>query len=396
MPIDPLAHEALGRATRLEVDFSRLAHNLNKLRERCEVPVMGMVKALSYGGGIKVAIELDRLGIDALGVAYPVEGLKIRLAGVGCPILVLCAEKTSYPQMIEAGLEPSIFRLDQIEDWAEAAEKAGKTGKASVQLKVETGMHRLGLSSGHWGDAGRLCRQLNVPISAVFSHLAAADRKEKDDFTQKQIKAYRKACISIAGTAGAANNNFKRHLSNTAAGGRFPNAHFDMVRVGLGLHGLGLDRSFEGLQPVSRLLTEIIQLNHVPAGQPVGYNAADDSNDHDSTAPHDRTIAVLPVGYADGYPRSLSYGQGEAALKLKSTSLDERSAPGQAVRCPTVGPVCMDFTMIDVTSIQAHISQEVELFGDEVTLEELASKAGTLPYEILCGVRERVQRKYLG
>lgn len=381
-------HETLNRSTRLEVDFDRLAHNLSKLRERCEVPVMGMVKARGYGAGVELAVQLDRLNIDALGVAYPIEGFELRSAGVTCPILVMSAEKASYPQMIEAGLEPSIFRLDQISDWAEAAKNAGKTGKKKVQLKVETGMHRMGLSSEHWGDAGRLCRKLNVPIGSVFSHLAAADLPEKDPFTRAQIKVYRKACIAIAGTAGASNNGFQRHLANTAASARFPEARFDMVRIGLGLHGFDLSGSFQGLKPVSRFLTEISQLNHVPAGEAVGYNAG-----QNSTADHDRIIAILPVGYADGYPRNLGNATGEVAIRNENRASTSDAA--RSWRCPTVGPVCMDFTMIDVTGVKVQVGSEVELFGDAVGLEEMAYKAGTLPYEIICGVQQRVQRRYL-
>jgi alanine racemase len=373
------APEVGARATRLEVDFERLAHNLNKLRERCKVPIMGMVKALGYGAGVDLAIELDRLGIDALGVAYPVEGFQLRANGVTCPVLVLCAEQEAYPRMLELNLEPSIFRLDQIESWAAASAQArAGTGAAEipVHLKVETGMRRMGLPAEHWGEAGRTCQKFGLTIGSVFSHLSAADIPVKDPHTLKQIQAYKRACVVIGGTAGAGPNTFKRHLANTAAAGRFPQARLDMVRIGVGLHGLDPSGAWKCLQPISKLLTCISQVQDVPAKAPVSYNA-DDS----STADRNRRIAMLPVGYADGYPRSLGNGCGETVIA------------GQ--RCPTVGPVCMDFTLVDVTDCpKVQPGEGVELFGDTYSVADFAQAAGTIPYEVLCGVQQRVRRVY--
>ena len=369
--------EAGARATRLEVDFERLAYNLNTLRERCKVPIMGMVKALGYGAGIDLAIELDRLGIDALGVAYPVEGFQLRASGVKCPIVVLCAEQEAYPRMLELNLEPSIFRLDQIESWAAACARAGtQTAEVPVHLKVETGMRRMGLPAEHWGEAGRNCQKLGLTIGSVFSHLSAADIPAKDPHTLEQVQAYKRACVVIGGTAGAGPNPFKRHLANTAAAGRFPQARLDMVRIGLGLHGLDPSGSHKNLKPISKLLTCISQVQDVPANAPVSYNA-----DKSSAADCDRRIAMLPVGYADGYPLSLGNGRGETVIA------------GQ--RCPTVGPVCMDFTLVDVTGCpEVKAGESVELFGDLYSVTDFAQAAGTIPYEVLCGVQQRVRRVY--
>ena len=375
------ALEANPHTTVFDLDLGRLAQNLEQHREKFGLPIMGMVKAFAYGAGDAVAVELNRLGISRLAVAFTEEGTALRKAGVQCPIMVLNADPQRFQDLLEWRLEPEVHRLDTLDQWGRA--RANHTGSDprtnGVHLKVETGMHRLGLAPEEAHAAGAKCAALGIPIISVYSHLSAADDAQADAHTHQQIKAYNAACQAVQSgwsstTGGSEGPQFIRHLANTSGAARFPEAHFDMVRIGLGLYGLDASGTMENLQPIGRFHTRISHLHTVPAGTPVGYGAKD-------SADHDRLIATLPVGYADGLPRSA--GMGNVHL----------FTGGQL--CPTVGPVCMDGCMIDVTGLTVRVGDPVEIFGDQASLEDLASATGTIPYEILCRIPQRVRRRHL-
>ena len=384
----PFAFERVSRAleanphtTVFDLDLGRLAHNLEQHRERFGLPIMGMVKAFAYGAGDAVAIELSRLGITRLAVAFTEEGVALRKAGVQCPIMVLNADPQRFHDLIEWRLEPEVHHLGTIEQWGRvrANHAAIEEGENGVHLKVETGMHRLGLAPEEAHLAGAKCAELGIPIISVYSHLSAADDVDADAHTRLQIEAYDAACQAVSqGWASTSDrpegSGFIRHLANTAGAARFPDARYDMVRIGLGLYGLDASGTMKNLQPIGRFHTRISHLHDVTAGTPVGYGAKD-------SARHTRRIATLPVGYADGLPRSAGMGKVHLFTGGKL--------------CPTVGPVCMDGCMIDVTGMEVRVGDPVEIFGDHATIEDLASATGTIPYEILCRIPQRVRRRHL-
>ena len=375
--------EVNSHTTVLDLDLGKLAHNLDRFRERFNKPIMGMVKAFAYGAGDAVAVELDRLGIDRLAVAFAEEGIKLRKRGVQCPLLVLNADPGRYADLIEWNLEPEIHRIKDLSRWANVLRLTGTKSALSaslgVHLKVETGMHRLGLQKDEWTEAGAQCAQLGVRIASVYSHLSAADDPTRDDHSRDQIHRYQDACSSIAdGWASQSPKgsapDFLKHLVNTAGAARFPEAHHDLIRVGLGLYGLDASNTIEGLQPIGTFHSAISHIHVVPAGEPVGYGGKD-------IAKAPRTIATLPVGYADGLPRSA--GMGAAQLFVAGDSR------------PIVGPVCMDSCMIDVTGLAVQRGTSVEVFGEHAPLEMLAAASGTIPYELLCRIPQRVRRRHL-
>ncbi len=375
--------EVNSHTTVLDLDLGKLAHNLDRFRECFDKPIMGMVKAFAYGAGDAVAVELDRLGIDRLAVAFVEEGVALRKRGVRCPLLVLNADPGRYADLIEWSLEPEVHRIEDLSRWANALRHAGVEGASTdtlgVHLKVETGMHRLGLQKNQWREAGERCAQLGVRIASVYSHLSAADDPDRDDHSRDQINRYQDACTSIAGgwasqSPTGSTPHFLKHLVNTAGASRFPEARHDLIRIGLGLYGMDASNTIYGLQPIGTFRSAISHIHVVPAGDPVGYGGRDIEG-----VP--RTIATLPVGYADGLPRSA--GMGAAQLFVAGELR------------PIVGPVCMDSCMIDVSGLDVQRGTNVEVFGENAPLETLASAAGTIPYELLCRIPQRVRRRHL-
>lgn len=372
--------ESNPHSTVLDLDLGRLAHNLQRHREQLDRPIMGMVKAFAYGAGETVAVELDRLGIDRLAVAFAEEGISLRRQGVGCPIMVLNADPQRFADLRAWGLEPEIHHIENLSGWSNAPAPPGDSDAAlpGVHLKVETGMHRLGLGQEHWHEAGMRCARLGLPIISVYSHLSAADDPEADSHTRAQLERFTAACTDISAgwmaVAGTPAPPFLRHIANTAGAARFPEARLDLVRIGLGLYGLDTSNTMGGLKPIGRFHTRVSHVHLVASGDPVGYGASD-------RAGHDRLIATLPVGYADGLPRSA--GHGKAWLHCGGAS------------CPTVGPVCMDSCMIDITGLDVHMGDPVEIFGDAAPIQALAAATDTIPYELLCRIPPRVRRRHL-
>ena len=316
-------------------------------------------------------------------MAFTEEGVALRKRGVRCPILVLNADARRYADLIEWDLEPEVHRLEDLDRWADALRHAGPVGEGVAQcgihLKVETGMHRLGLQEDQWAAAGRRCAQLNVTIASVYSHLSAADDPTQDAHSRKQMQRFEAACAAIAEGWTVVHPDhtppdFLRHLVNTAGAARFPEAHHHFIRIGLGLYGLDASGSVDGLQPIGTFRSAVSHLHEVPAGEPVGYGAH-------ATANQARTIATIPVGYADGLPRTA--GNGAAHLHL-----------GGALR-PIVGPVCMDSCMVDATGLDVRRGSSVEIFGDHAPIHALAEATGTIAYELLCRIPQRVRRRHL-
>jgi alanine racemase len=368
------AHETV-----MEVNLSAIVHNLNQFRSKLgpEVKIMAMVKAFSYGSGsFEIANVLQFHHADYLAVAYADEGVELRKAGITLPIMVMNPEEQSYDSMIQYNLEPEIFSFRVLGLFDEAARRnkilQESDHRLNVHIKLDTGMHRLGFEEKDINELiVRIRNNKNLRIRSVFSHLAGSDEEEHDEFTRLQIR-----CFATMSSAITTHFDYPilRHILNSAGISRFPGGQFDMVRLGIGLYGIGSNEEEQAhLQQVSTLKTTISQIRHIPKGDTIGYSRK-------GYASENMQIATVPIGYADGLSRKLSNGKGRMIVHGKPA--------------PVVGNVCMDMCMIDITNIAASEGDEVIVFGDEYPIVRIARDLGTIPYEVLTNVSRRVKRVY--
>lgn len=357
--------------TILEVDLDAMAANLNYFRslvpEGTKLAVM--VKAFSYGSGSgEVAGLLQYQGADYLMVAFADEGVALRAEGIGIPIAVMNPQPEAFDNMIEFNLEPEIYSLEILEAFDRALVKHG-IRNYPVHLKLNTGMNRSGLDPE---DIPALLEFFSVSrrviLRSVFSHLAGSDEEIHDAFTLQQIGLFSEMTERIQA---AFPYKILRHILNSAGIERFQQYSFDMVRLGIGLHGISAAGAV--LAPVSTFKTYIASVREVKAGETVGYGRK-------GMLMRDSRIAVVPVGYADGLNRHLSNGVGEMAVK--------------GIRVPVIGNICMDTCMLDITGTDIEAGDEVEIFGKHIRVTEISDKLGTIPYEVLTGVAHRVKRVY--
>lgn len=352
--------------TSLEVNLSRLQNNLNLIKSKVgqKTKIMAMVKALAYGsGGYQIAKLLESNNVDYLGVAYTDEATQLKSSGITTPIMVLNPDFTDLTPYIEHNIQPVIYSFDSLEKV--------RGHQVKIHLEFDTGMHRLGFTGNDVDTlAKRLQNQETLEVVSVFSHLAGSDEKNHDEQSHKQIQEFTEICDRLSSKL---QNKFIRHIANTAAIERLPTAVFDMVRLGIGLYGISSLQGESELLPVGTFKSYISQIKTVKANEGVGYG-------FHSKADHERQIAVVAVGYADGYSRSFSQGVGSFRINGKNA--------------PVVGNVCMDMTMCDVSGIPCAEGDEVTIFGDGPRVEELAKNIGTIPYEILANVSARVNRVY--
>ena len=361
--------------TTLEINLNAIVHNLNyfKSKLRPGVRLMAMVKAFAYGAGAyEIAALLQYHRIDYLAVAYADEGVELREAGITTPIVVLNADPDSFETMVVQRLEPEIYNFRSLREFAAAVSHCGSTGYP-VHLKIDTGMHRLGFSENELPD---LCRELRgcteLRVATIFSHLAASDDARHDEFTECQIETFSRSCEIVESALG---RELVKHILNSSGIERFPVAQFNMVRLGIGLHGIGsTPESRDKLQNTGALSSAIVQIKDIPASDTVGYGRRGE-------AKAAMRIATIPIGYADGLNRKLGCGGGYFMVNGKPA--------------PLVGSVCMDSCMIDVTSIEAQEGDRVIIFGDRPGISEIAEAIGTIPYEVLTSISSRVKRIYL-
>ncbi|MDR2814182.1 MAG: bifunctional UDP-N-acetylmuramoyl-tripeptide:D-alanyl-D-alanine ligase/alanine racemase [Prevotellaceae bacterium] len=358
--------------TTLEVNLTALTDNLNALRATLAkgVKTLAMVKANAYGAGLsEVARLLQHQRVDYLGVAFADEGVQLRRAGISMPVIVLNPEPGTFEQMLEYRLEPEIYNLPMLQRYSEAVLRSGE-GMCNIHLKLDTGMHRLGFVAEEL-DELLLClpRFRNLKVASIFSHLAAADEPQHDDFTRAQIALFNAMSKRVEEELGY---KTLRHLANSAGVERFPEAQLDMVRLGISLYGASATKP-GNMRTVSVLKSTVVQVKHVPAGDTVGYGRK-------GTADEDKTIAVIPVGYADGLNRLLGNGAGSVLVNGKLA--------------PFIGNICMDMCMADVTGLAVREGDEVTVFGENPAVTSLAEKLGTIPYEIFTRISTRVNRVY--
>ena len=358
--------------SRLELNLPACKDNYRYFRSRLEpsTKLLILVKANAYGhGAVEFAAMMQNCGADYLAVALPVEGMELRKAGISLPILVLTAGTDFFEEIIDGHLEPGIPNLYSLKALCDVLEKRD-IRNFPVHIKLDTGMHRLGFMTSELQD---LCDFLKtcpyVKVKSVYSHLAASEDPESDDFTLGQIKMFKENADCITSAIG-----YKPmyHVLNSAGIERFPQYQFDMVRLGVGIYGISALPDVK-LAPVASLKVKILQIKTLsPEDGTIGYGR------HGKIAPEGTVIATVPVGYADGIDRHL--GRGNASFSLNGH------------RVPTIGNICMDMCMLDVTGVPAAVGDTVTIFGADPTVSEIASILGTIPYEIMTSVPRRIER----
>lgn len=361
--------------TVLSINLNSIAYNLKKYKEKLnrDTKIMAMVKAFGYGSGsYEIASVLEFNKVDYLAVAYADEGIELRKAGISLPIMVMNIDNSTFDSIVNYNLEPEIFSFQLLHDFTSFLKKS-EVQNYPVHLKIDTGMHRLGFMQN---EISSLCEKITstlfIKVKSVFSHLAASEDPAQDDFTLLQYHLFNKCCDQIEKALGY---SFDKHIDNTSGISRHPDMQMNMVRLGIGLYGIdGNKKMQKNLKNVSTLTTTISQIKKIEAGETIGYGRM-------GKVVKNSIIAIVRIGYADGYSRRLGNGIGKMLVKNKLV--------------PVIGNVCMDMTILDVTGIKdLKEEDEVVVFGEALSLQLLASWAETIPYEIMTGISQRVKRIY--
>lgn len=364
--------ELIAHETTMEVNLNALVDNLNYFRSGLnpETKVMSMVKAFAYGSGaVEVARTLQHHRCDYLAVAVADEGAELRREGIRIPIVVMNPELGSLNLIFDNKLEPEIYSFRLLKQFMLAAERLGITDYP-IHLKIDSGMHRLGFEETDLDELITLIsNQQQVKIRSVFSHLAGSDDPKLDYFTRQQVELFTRCADRIQN---AFEHKIMRHILNSAGTERFPEYQFDMIRLGIGHYGISALPGVH-LRQVCSLKTVILQIKTIQPGETVGYS-------RNGKVEKQKRIAILPIGYADGFDRKLSNGVGEVLVNGK--------------RAKVIGNVSMDLIAIDITGTEAAEGDKVEIFGENLLLSEVAGWLHTIPYEILTSISRRVKRVY--
>jgi alanine racemase len=371
--LEKKAHETV-----LEINLNAIAHNLKTYQSTLKsgTKIMCMVKAFAYGSGsYEVANVLQFNRADYLAVAYTDEGIELRRNGIHLPIMVMNPEQRSFEAMIAHKLEPDLYNHRVFDSFIETLSLVHANGGEPfpIHIELETGMHRLGFEAD---DIPLLVQKLTasnaVKVASIFSHLAASESEQEDSYTKNQIASFEKYSSQIMK---ALDYKPLRHILNSTGITRHADAQYDMVRLGIGLYGIDDSAVLQKkLLPVSTLKTTISQIKHLKKGDTVGYGRI-------GKVDKDMSIATVAIGYADGLSRRLNNGVGTMMVRGKSV--------------PIIGNVCMDMTMLNITDVPDVVEgDEVIVFGENPSILSIAKAAGTIPYEILTGISQRVKRIY--
>lgn len=368
---------AKAQQTILEIDLNALNHNFQHLKSRINsnTKFMAVVKAFAYGSdACELANYLQKLPVDYFAVAFVNEGVQLRNAGITKPILVLHPQVVNFNILIENCLEPSLYNAKILNEFIAIA-SAEKLTDYPIHIKFNTGLNRLGFSEN---EVDTIALKVNetaaVKIKSVFSHLAASEDLNERDFTINQIEKFKNISANITKKL-----DYKPwlHMCNTSGILNYPEAHFDMVRSGIGLYGFGnSEKENKNFKPIGSLKTIISQIHAIDKGESVGYNRAYKTDAFLRTA-------TLPIGHADGIGRQYGKGKGYVIINNKKAHI--------------LGNVCMDMIMVDVTNIDCNEGDEVIVFGPEMTTaENLAKTANTISYELITAISQRIKRVYIG
>ena len=358
--------------SRLEISLPACLENYKYFRGKLDdsTKLLVLVKANAYGhGAVEFASLMEDAGADYLAVAYPVEGIELRQGGIKSPIMVLTAGSDSFEEMINYGLEPGIPNLCTLKALCKVLKKR-EVKNFPVHIKLDTGMHRLGFMTEEITELLEFLGTCDlVKVKSVYSHLAASDDPEHDAFTISQVELFKSNADKLSDCIG-----YKPmyHILNSAGIERFPQYQFDMVRLGIGIYGVSALADVK-LSPAASFKCKVLQIKTLKQSDgTIGYGR------HGKISPEGTVIATIPVGYADGVDRHLS--RGNASFMLNGH------------RVPTIGNVCMDMSMLDITGVDAKVGDTVTIFGENPSISELAAILGTIPYEILTSVPRRIKR----
>lgn len=360
--------------TILEINFPALRKNYQYLNSRVTTVTkfLAVVKAYAYGSdAVEIAKELEKLGVDYLAVAYIKEGVILRDAGIKTPIIVLHPQPINFNLLIDNHLEPSLYSVNVFNRFTEIAKEKNQT-KYPVHIKFNTGLNRLGFCEDEVGFIHSKIKESTIlKISSIFSHLAASEDENERDFSKSQIEIFKNISIKLFSKL-----DYKpmMHICNTSGILNYPEAHFDMVRSGIGLYGFSnIPKEQKNFTPIATLKSVISQIHLINKEETVGYNRAFKSNGFLKTA-------TIPIGHADGISRSYGNEKGWVLINNKKASI--------------IGNICMDMMMINITNIDCKEGDEVLIFGELNTAETLAERTNSISYELITAISQRVKRVF--
>ncbi|WP_299121487.1 alanine racemase [uncultured Winogradskyella sp.] len=361
--------------TVLEIDLSALTHNFNYLKSKLQpkTKFLAVVKAFAYGSdSVAIAKHLQKLNVDYFAVAYSKEGVVLRDAGITTPILVLHPQPVNFSTIIERCLEPSMYNAKILNEFIEIAEQHSQTNYP-VHIKFNTGLNRLGFWENDVDYIVNVLKKTDSIIAkSIFSHLAASEDMDEKDFTKQQIHTFHSISNEFADKIGYIP---WLHLCNTSGVLNYPEAHLDMVRCGIGLYGFGNSaKEDRNLIPIASLKSVISQIHNIEKDETVGYNRAYKANGFEKTA-------TIPIGHADGVNRIYGNKKGFVTINGK--------------KAPIIGNVCMDMIMVNITGIDCNEGDEVIIFNPKYKASNLAESAGTISYEIITSISQRVKRSFI-
>ena len=362
--------------TVFEINLNKIVDNINYYKSilNTNTKIMAMIKATGYGNGSsEIAKTLQYNGINYLAVAYTDEGVELRDSQIKLPIMVMNPEIDSLDDIITYQLEPEIYSIRILNEFINCLNKYAISEPYPIHLKIDTGMHRLGFEENNIDELISILNKNNqLKIASIFSHLVGSDNPNLDEFTNHQIKIFNAITSKIETELKCTT---LKHICNSGGITRFKNAHFDMVRLGIGMYGIGVNiEEQNSLQHVGKLSTKISQIKKVNKNESIGYN-------RNAIAENNLTIATIPIGYADGFNRQL--GNGKHGVYINNTF------------CKTIGNICMDMCMVDVTAINCNEGDEVIIFNNTIELTQIANALNTITYEVLTSVSSRVKRIYI-
>lgn len=370
-----MSNEVNSHVSILELDMNALKHNVSYFKNKLQpnTKLLGVVKAYSYGNdAIAISKELEKNKIEYLAVAYTHEGITLRKAGIKTPILVLHAQKQNYALLVKNNLEPNLYSYSTLNYFIEFAQQ-NQLKNYPIHIKFNTGLNRLGFQMKDTSEIIDVIKNNNsLKLQSVFSHLAASEDLNEIEFTNNQIKKFEGIRSDISK---AFEYNIDFHLCNTSGIINYPNAHYDMVRLGIGMYGFGNDiHETTQLKNVGSLKTIISQIHTINIGESLGYNRG-------YIADKQTITATLPIGHADGISREL--GNKKGSVLIHNTI------------CPIIGNVCMDMIMVDITDVTCNEGDPVIVFNSQSMVNDLAKNSNTISYEVLTGISQRISRKII-